>query len=268
MNINSSKIIFAFWEPKNDIPPYLKLCMATWKKFLPEYELILLDYSNIWEYIDKKTFDNILYKFNYAQQADCLRCALLEKYGGIWFDLDTVITTEEFKNFLDIKSEFILLGHHIGFIIAKKHAKILRKWLWRIKRNLFIYRLFKDISFIKAKLELDKWDYVGNRILSPMLKKSKKKYFYKIPRIKVNALPEVRKYPSELPNIAYLDYYFNNNYSAEDFLADSKGIIYLHNSWTPDEYRKMPIKEFLSKENTMATLFRTILTEEEINQIE
>lgn len=103
--------------------------MATWKKFLPEYEIILLDYSNVQDYIDKKTFDGLLFKdFRYAQQADCLRCALLEKYGGIWFDLDTIITSEDFKKFLEIDSEFIMLGWHIGLIIARKHSKVLKKW--------------------------------------------------------------------------------------------------------------------------------------------
>ena len=43
--INSNKIIFTFWEPKENIPGYLKLCIKTWKKFLPEYKIIILDYK-------------------------------------------------------------------------------------------------------------------------------------------------------------------------------------------------------------------------------
>ena len=48
--------IFTFWEPKEKIPAYIKLCMQTWEKFLPEYEVIVVDYSNIYEYLGKNFF--------------------------------------------------------------------------------------------------------------------------------------------------------------------------------------------------------------------
>jgi hypothetical protein len=34
------KRIFTFGEPKENLPAYLKLCMKTWEKFLPDYEII------------------------------------------------------------------------------------------------------------------------------------------------------------------------------------------------------------------------------------
>ena len=33
---------FNFWEPRQKIPGYIQLCLNTWKKFLPEYEIIIL----------------------------------------------------------------------------------------------------------------------------------------------------------------------------------------------------------------------------------
>ena len=53
--------IFTFWEPNSTISPYLKLCLKTWKKYLPDYEIIVLNYSNLFEWIEKDTFDEILY---------------------------------------------------------------------------------------------------------------------------------------------------------------------------------------------------------------
>ena len=78
--------IFTFWEPKDKIPFYLKLCIETWKRNLPDFEIVVLDYSNIFNYIDKNTFNKILYNkkyFSLPQVADCFRIALLYKYGGI-----------------------------------------------------------------------------------------------------------------------------------------------------------------------------------------
>ena len=43
--------IFTFWEPKEKMPAYLKLCMKTWKKYLPDYEIIQLNFDNLSEYL-------------------------------------------------------------------------------------------------------------------------------------------------------------------------------------------------------------------------
>ena len=56
------KRIFTFWEPKENIPGYISLCIETWKKFLPDYEIVILDYSNLDEWIGKNYFDRSLYK--------------------------------------------------------------------------------------------------------------------------------------------------------------------------------------------------------------
>ena len=42
-NNNKNKYIFTFWEPKESIPGYLSLCIKTWKKFLPEYKIIIFN---------------------------------------------------------------------------------------------------------------------------------------------------------------------------------------------------------------------------------
>lgn len=49
------KQIFTFWEPKNKIPAYIQLCIKTWYKILPDYEIKILDYDNIKDLLDKNT---------------------------------------------------------------------------------------------------------------------------------------------------------------------------------------------------------------------
>ena len=53
--------LFTFWEPKEKMPAYIRLCMQTWKKFLPECEVVLLDYSNLEECKKHKTFPSCFY---------------------------------------------------------------------------------------------------------------------------------------------------------------------------------------------------------------
>jgi hypothetical protein len=52
--------IFTFWEPRGSMPGYLRLCMRTWGKFLPEHEIVLLDYSNLEQWIGKDCYPRFL----------------------------------------------------------------------------------------------------------------------------------------------------------------------------------------------------------------
>lgn len=264
----TEKRIFAFWEPKENIPPYLQLCMKTWKKFLPEYEIVILDYSNLENWLGKDFYPNTLYEhFSLPIQADAIRCAILNKYGGIWLDVDTIITSSNVKELFNIDSQFILIQKHIGFIVAKKNANILEYWQKNIYKNLKLAQLFYNantpqwIKFFLKKFFSRKfltWDCLGNGIINKKLRTKNKKVFYKIKRDEIYALPEViYKKKHNLQNSLsenYIDFYFNANH-ADEILPQNKGIICLHNSWTPQEYKQMSKEEFLQCSNTLTNIY-------------
>ena len=76
---NYKKKIFSFWEPREKIPGYLQLCIKTWKKYLPQYELIILDYKSTKKYIGNDIFNSIVdKKMPLTIQADAIRVALLK----------------------------------------------------------------------------------------------------------------------------------------------------------------------------------------------
>lgn len=79
----NDKIIWTFWESRDKIPEYIKLCMETWNFFFPSYRVILLDYSNLNNFLPKDTYDKSLYEnFSLPKQADAIRAAILYLYGG------------------------------------------------------------------------------------------------------------------------------------------------------------------------------------------
>lgn len=258
--------IFTFWEPTENMPDYIKLCVETWKKFLPEYEIIILDYKNIDTWLGKNYYDKILYKhFSLPKQADAIRCALLNKYGGIWMDADTIITSTKFKNLLINNSDFTLLGKHIAFIMADSNSKVLHYWQEDIFKNLQLYKQSKNFMNIykifnrKKYKELKSWNYLGNGILEKYLSTTNTKDFYSIDVNTNNILPETQYDVSEFSSLfLYQNFYFNNNIPL-NFLKDNCGIILLHNSWTPKKYKKMNKDEFLKQENTLAKLFKHLL---------
>ena len=290
--------IFTFWEPKGKMPAYIQLCMQTWRKFLPEYEIIVVDYSNIDKYLGKNFYDEILYKdFRLMLQADAIRCALLKLYGGIWIDADTIITSTEVNNYLKNSThKLVFIGQHLAFIKADKLSPLLNYWLKKIKYRIEFYKTQKyRKNKLKSKIEhlfhlrlfkiMNSWDYFGNSIIGkningniifrisrkiknklnfPVLYNylTKRRKILSIDRIEINALPEIigKKNTSQENLIRnYQNFYFENDYSQE-VIKNTKGIILLHNSWTPQKYKEMTKEEFLSQNNTLSNVLKTILT--------
>ena len=84
------KKVFTFWEPKEKVPGYVRLCMDTWKDCLPGYETVVLDYGTLGDWLTPEEQRAILCrKMTLAMQSDCIRCAVLKKHGGVWMDADT-----------------------------------------------------------------------------------------------------------------------------------------------------------------------------------
>ena len=85
-------------------------------------------------------------------QSDAKRIAILNKYGGIWMDADTIITNNKFiKNFtkyelsmVNSKSGF----QFIAFIYASKKSVIINEWLKQIIHNVKKYKKLSKIEKI------------------------------------------------------------------------------------------------------------------------
>lgn len=271
-----NKRIFTFWEPADKLPEYLQLCMMTWKKFLPEYEIVILDYKNLDNWLGKNYFDKTLYeKFSLPKQADAIRCAILKKYGGIWFDVDTIVTSEDINQLFDIAPppELTLVGKRIPVIFAKQNARILVKWENGIKKHIEIVKQNTNNIFNKIKLlffnyklfkKIRKWDYLGDAILKSLLTNQPKEILYSI-NFKKNKIYPEKNWAKEKGIIArpeeeYREFYFEGDYS-EYALKDTKGLICLHNSWTPKKYKEMNKEEFLKQNNTLANVLNKLLEE-------
>ena len=72
--------IFTFWEPHDSLPGYIKLCIKTWKKYLPKfYKIVVLDYQNLQDYLDFKLINKILCKqMTLSFQSDAISVAILQ----------------------------------------------------------------------------------------------------------------------------------------------------------------------------------------------
>ena len=81
------KIIHYMWLGNKPIPDKLKLCIESWRKYCPDYEIIRWDESNYDVHKNKfisQAYDNKLYGF----VPDFARLDILYQYGGIYMDTD------------------------------------------------------------------------------------------------------------------------------------------------------------------------------------
>jgi hypothetical protein len=86
------KILWTFWDSEN-IPPFIKRCTDTWYDKNPNYDIRILNMSNIHKYLDRREIEQIKnWKYNDSPQrlSDLIRLHVLSKHGGIWLDASIV----------------------------------------------------------------------------------------------------------------------------------------------------------------------------------
>ena len=259
-----NKFIFTFWEPHEKMPGYLKLCIKTWKKFLPDYDIKVLDYKNVKDYLGENLFSNIICKTMPLKiQADAIRVALLKKFGGIWLDADTIITNGQFINKLKYY-ELIMLGEeknkiqNIGFIASSSNSSIINEWLKEIIKKVNQY---KENNFdLKKKRKKMKWNYLGNGIIDRLVNNSTGKTFFRLDRNKMNAFPEIMYFENSSlsNNQRYKKFYFRKG-DPQFVINNTKGIILLHNTWTPRKFKEMSENKFLKQDVLLSRLLVNLL---------
>jgi hypothetical protein len=84
------KVIHYCWFGGNPLPPLAEKCIASWKKYLPDYEIKRWDESNFDVNIIPYTSEAYKTK-KYAFVSDYARFYILYKYGGLYFDTDVEI---------------------------------------------------------------------------------------------------------------------------------------------------------------------------------
>jgi len=99
------KIIHYCWLSNDPFPKTIQNCIDSWKKLLPDYELMLWNYDRF-PRGKSKWVDQAFNSHKYAFAADYIRLYALYNYGGIYLDSDV----EVLKSF----NEFLHLPYFLG----------------------------------------------------------------------------------------------------------------------------------------------------------
>jgi len=106
------KKIFYVWGHNEILKESAKMCIATWKKYLPDYEIIQIneqsiDYFNFQKELNtNKWFQTVYNRKMWAYVADYVRIKTLYDNGGIYLDTDVEVC----KSFNDIINNSAFVG--------------------------------------------------------------------------------------------------------------------------------------------------------------
>ena len=157
----TDKVLFTFWEPRESVIPYLALCRQTWEKNLPDYSVVVLDYSNLDSYLGSDVYDiPLLSRLPLPMQKDAISVAVMKEHGGVFMDLDTLVLRDldPIVHMLE-KTQLVMFGSHMAFLAARPNTYALTLWLERIRENL---------AGLDARANVP-WDYLGNSPLVTMM---------------------------------------------------------------------------------------------------
>ena len=100
------KIIHYCWFGRNPLPELAQRCIASWRKFLPDYEIKEWNEDNFDVNIIPYTAEAYKQK-KYAFVSDYARFWILYRYGGIYFDTDVEVIRP--------MDDIIARGNFMGF---------------------------------------------------------------------------------------------------------------------------------------------------------
>ncbi len=81
------KVIHYCWFGRGEKPKLAQKCIASWKKFCPDYEIIEWNEDNF--DVNYSDYTKFTYEHHmYAYLSDYVRLWAIEKYGGFYFDTD------------------------------------------------------------------------------------------------------------------------------------------------------------------------------------
>lgn len=110
------KIIHYSWFSGEPYPEFLKECMATWKKVLPDYEFVLWDAKKLAECNNVFANEAVSVK-KWAFAADFVRLYAVYHYGGIWLDTDI----DMFRSFDLFLNDGMFIGRE--YYVHKEQGK-------------------------------------------------------------------------------------------------------------------------------------------------
>ena len=269
---STSPRVAIYWDGYTP-PAYLTLCVTTWLSWVNIEDITVLNQTNARYFVGDQIPTKYLKMYSYALQSDAVSAAYLTKFGGTFIDADTIMCSDNCLRFFEIgdaDTKDVLRafgfppnrGIHIGALTSNPGGTVVAEWTRQLRERLPRWS------------EEYKWNFLGNAILDPYIRKPEILPHLDIidaaatlstPEVQLATLPTVagnaseeKKPPAQSRYEKYLQFWYQRSRSEADFVTieqESSGIISLHNSWTPPEYRNKSKDDILADSVTPLSRF-------------
>lgn len=159
--------IWTYWEQGIEkAPPWIQLGRETIDRHRGDFDLVTLDASNIKEYLPDLPEALELIP-SIATRVDYIRVHLLERFGGVWLDLD-IAAFPALASMGDLLQEHQLVstGIHahditLAFLGAQPHGEIIGEWTELMDRAI------RD----GGPESLTAWGALGSVLVAPVIER-------------------------------------------------------------------------------------------------
>lgn len=225
-------MVFTFWEGEQ--PAYIKLCMETWR-----FPFTVLNYNNLGEYTDLPV--DRLKRFTLPHIADCVRVHVLRDRGGYWLDADTIMVTDRLpeENMIGYPQT---RGNTCGYLHTEPHSQMFEEWAD-----------YQD-RIINGPDTPTYWGTFVNSFSDQYVKEHMDISICSVE----NSWPETYVIQGDMPRFhKYQQFYFDNSYVLSDI--HKTDMLMLHNSWTPEWYKRLSKEDVLATDCTLSNILRELL---------
>ena len=227
--------VFTFWE--GEMPEYIKMCLNTWR-----FSYIQLNYHNLHHFTDLQITPE-LKRFTLPQIADVIRTHILRDQGGYWLDADTIMIRNRLPT-ANMIGNPVRRQTTIGYLYADKpHMDLFTKWA-----------AYQNSVVNNQDSNPNRWSIMGNDFVDKYIKEHKEISIMSVE----NCWPETYMVQENIHHqFKYEKFYFEQQYCLTDIFPTD--MLMLHNSWTPDWYKKLSADEILSRHCTLSNILGEVL---------
>ena len=137
---NIPKKIWTFWDGEK--PSFINKCIDSWKKYNPDYEIIVLNKKNLHEYLPNLDM-NLKHVDDVRHFSDIIRIYILAEYGGIWSDA-SIICYGSYDWIIEVQQKKEV--EFVGFWIQNelKDSPSIENWFFAAPQNSIMVNDWKD----------------------------------------------------------------------------------------------------------------------------
>lgn len=249
--------LWLYWEnyPGEQIPAYLEMCYEVILAKCASCEVILVTPDTLGQYLPHIPFDldairlQDRMKNSIALKADYIRVALLQRFGGIWLDIDCIVLkdlgpivqrTLEQHDFFGMQKTTTSGIVTVNFMASRPKGVVISEYL-KVMSGLICKKLSNGESF--------NWADLGSDTLTPIVKKYRDICYLEC---------EKNIHPVHW-NQSDLIWSSESHTELGDFIDDDTIVFMLYNAMLSTEQKSLTRSQILTSGSLLGQLFNSCL---------